>query len=47
MGQALTLDKRAEVLDRLRGHPDLSARAIARRVEVSPQTVGNWRKQAG
>lgn len=38
--------KRAAVLSMLDTHPGLSDREIARRVGVSPQTVGNHRRQA-
>ncbi|PJN93130.1 IS630 family transposase, partial [Amaricoccus sp. HAR-UPW-R2A-40] len=36
----------AEVRALLRAEPGLSDREIARRVRVSPQTVGNWRRRA-
>lgn len=40
-------EKRAAVLSELADSPGLSDREIARRVGVSPQTVGNWRRRAG
>jgi DNA-binding transcriptional regulator YiaG len=38
-------DKRHQVTELLRKHPDLSNREIARRAGVSPQTVVNWRNR--
>ena len=38
-------DKRAAVLAMLEEAPDLADREIARRVGVSPQTVGTWRRK--
>ncbi|MCZ7488521.1 winged helix-turn-helix domain-containing protein [Rhizobium rhizogenes] len=38
-------DIRAAVLSMLDTNPELSDREISRRVGVSPQTVGNWRKR--
>ncbi|WP_394031242.1 MarR family transcriptional regulator [Xanthobacter autotrophicus] len=40
-------DKRADVLAWLREYPELSDREIARRAGVSPQTVGNIKKDCG
>lgn len=37
-------DRRNAVLSILDRKPELSDREIARRIGVSPQTVGNWRK---
>lgn len=45
-GRRSTADKAAEVRALLRAEPGLSDREIARRVRVSPQTVGNWRRRA-
>lgn len=45
-GRRSTADKAAEVRALLHGEPGLSDREIARRVGVSPQTVGNWRRRA-
>ncbi|WP_312531163.1 helix-turn-helix domain-containing protein [Paracoccus sp. (in: a-proteobacteria)] len=44
-GHATIADRRAAVLDLLRAGQGLSDREIARRVGVSPQTVGNIRKR--
>lgn len=38
-------DIRKAVMSMLDTHPELSDREISRRVGVSPQTVGNWRKR--
>lgn len=38
-------DKASQVKDMLRTSPALSDREIARRLSVSPQTVGNWRRR--
>lgn len=45
-GRRSTADKAAAVRALLRAEPGLSDREIARRVGVSPQTVGNWRRRA-
>jgi hypothetical protein len=42
-GRRTNADKRAAVLSLLKTNPELSDRAISRRVGVSPQTVSNWR----
>lgn len=44
-GHTTTTDRRAAVIDLLRSSPTLSDREIARRVGVSPQTVGNQRRK--
>ncbi|AUQ53191.1 winged helix-turn-helix domain-containing protein [Phaeobacter inhibens] len=44
-GHRSTSDKSARVRTLLQSEPDLSDREIARRAEVSPQTVGNWRRR--
>lgn len=43
-GRRTNADKRADVLSMLDANPELSDREISRRVGVSPQTVGNWRR---
>lgn len=45
-GRRSAADKAAAVRALLRTEPSLSDREIARRVGVSPQTVGNWRRRA-
>lgn len=45
-GRRTNADKRTSVLSMLEIHPELSDREISRRVGVSPQTVGNWRKSS-
>lgn len=45
-GRRSTADRAAAVQALLRAEPALSDREIARRVGVSPQTVGNWRRRA-
>ncbi len=45
-GRRSAADKAAAVRALLRAEPALSDREIARRVGVSPQTVGNWRRWA-
>lgn len=45
-GRRGTAEKAAEVRALLRSELGLSDREIARRVGVSPQTVGNWRRRA-
>ncbi|MDH0125780.1 helix-turn-helix domain-containing protein [Brucella intermedia GD04153] len=44
-GHRTNADKRAAVLSMLDAQPELSDREISRRVGVSPQTVGNWRRR--
>ncbi len=44
-GRRTNADKRAAVLSILDTSPELSDREISRRVGVSPQTVGNWRRR--
>lgn len=46
-GHRTTAGRRAAVVSMLDAHPDLSDREIARRVGVSPQTVGNIRRRRG
>lgn len=38
-------DKATDVIDLIRAHPDASARDLARRAGVSPQTILNWRQK--
>lgn len=45
MPRRTNAEKRDAVLSILADSPDLPDREIARRVGVSPQTVGNWRKR--
>lgn len=44
-GHRTNADKRAAVLSMLDTQPELSDREISRRLGVSPQTVGNWRRR--
>ncbi|KAB0571090.1 helix-turn-helix domain-containing protein [Brucella pituitosa] len=44
-GHWTNADKRAAVLSMLDTQPELSDREISRRLGVSPQTVGNWRRR--
>jgi len=45
-GHRTNADKRAAVMSILDTQPELSDREISRRLGVSPQTVGNWRKRS-
>jgi len=44
-GRRTNADKRAAVMSMLNTQPELSDREISRRLGVSPQTVGNWRRR--
>ncbi|MEJ5083285.1 helix-turn-helix domain-containing protein [Ochrobactrum sp. MYb379] len=44
-GHRTNADKRAAVMTMLDTQPELSDREISRRLGVSPQTVGNWRRR--
>lgn len=45
-GHRTNADKRAAVMSMLDAQPELSDREISRRLGVSPQTVGNWRRRS-
>ncbi|WP_036566981.1 helix-turn-helix domain-containing protein [Brucella rhizosphaerae] len=44
-GRRTNADKRTDVMSMLDTQPELSDREISRRLGVSPQTVGNWRRR--